>query len=60
LNFAEPYNDEVGTPHDLHTQFEEMLATVWSAEANWRFDDIFDMAVKVDARRTVRTTVGNE
>jgi hypothetical protein len=52
LNFAEPFNDEAGTPHDLHTQFEEILAAVWKAEANWRFDDLLDMAVKVDARRS--------
>jgi hypothetical protein len=28
----------------LHTQLEDLLATVWNAEANWRFDDFLDLA----------------
>lgn len=35
---------------DLQTQLEEILNTVWKAEANWRLDDRLDMALKV--RRT--------
>ena len=35
---------------DLHTQLEELLDAVWAAEANWRFDDRLDMALKT--RRT--------
>jgi hypothetical protein len=31
---------------DLHTQLEELLAAVWGAEANWRFDDLLDVAVE--------------
>jgi hypothetical protein len=37
---------------DLHMQFEELLVTVWRAEANWRFDDFLDVATK--QRRTER------
>jgi len=32
---------------DLYTQFEELLDAVWAAEANWRFDDRLDMALKL-------------
>lgn len=32
---------------DLHTQLEELLSSVWQAEANWRFDDRLDMSVKL-------------
>jgi hypothetical protein len=32
---------------DLHSQFEALLDAVWSAEANWRFDDRLDQALKV-------------
>jgi hypothetical protein len=32
---------------DLQTQFEEILNTVWRAEANWRLDDRLDMALKI-------------
>jgi hypothetical protein len=30
---------------DLQSQFEELLDTVWDAEANWRFDDRIDLAL---------------
>jgi hypothetical protein len=30
---------------DLHSQLEELLDTVWAAEANWRFDDRIDLAL---------------
>jgi len=30
---------------DLHSQLEELLDTVWEAEANWRFDDRIDLAL---------------
>jgi hypothetical protein len=39
---------------DLNMQFEELLLAVWSAEANWRFDDLLDVATrqrKTDRRR---------
>lgn len=32
---------------DLHSQFEDILDVVWKAEAEWRFDDRLDMALKV-------------
>lgn len=32
---------------DLYSQFEAMLDAVWEAEANWRFDDRLDQALKV-------------
>ncbi len=37
-----------GTPDgtDLDSQFEDILAAVWSAESNWRFDDRLDLAVR--------------
>jgi hypothetical protein len=28
---------------DLHTQLEELVAAVWHAEENWRFDDRLDL-----------------
>lgn len=31
---------------DLQTQMEAMLDAVWKAEADWRFNDRLDMAVK--------------
>lgn len=31
---------------DLHSQLEDILDAVWQAEANWRFDDRLDMALK--------------
>lgn len=31
---------------DLHSQFEALLDAVWAAEANWRFDDRLDQALK--------------
>jgi hypothetical protein len=33
---------------DLQSQFEDLLAAVWRAEANWRFDDRMDLAISVD------------
>lgn len=30
---------------DLQTQLEELLNTVWDAEANWRLDDRIDLAL---------------
>jgi hypothetical protein len=30
---------------DLHSQLEELLDTVWDAEANWRLDDRIDLAL---------------
>jgi hypothetical protein len=32
---------------DLYSQFEALLDAVWQAEANWRFDDRLDQALKV-------------
>ena len=31
---------------DLKTQSEDLWVTVWKAEANWRFDDLLDMATR--------------
>ena len=31
---------------DLNMQFEELLGTVWKSEANWRFDDLLDVATR--------------
>ena len=39
---------------DLNMQFEELLGTVWKSEANWRFDDLLDVATRqrnTDRRR---------
>jgi hypothetical protein len=33
---------------DLQSQFEDLLAAVWAAEANWRFDDRLDLAHRID------------
>lgn len=30
---------------DLQSQLEELLNTVWDAEANWRLDDRIDLAL---------------
>ena len=30
---------------DLQSQLEELLDTVWDAEANWRLDDRIDLAL---------------
>jgi hypothetical protein len=30
---------------DLQTQLEELLDSVWEAEANWRFDDRIDLSL---------------
>ena len=32
---------------DLHSQLEALLDAVWAAEANWRFDDRLDQALKI-------------
>ena len=40
---------------DLASQFEDILAAVWSAESNWRFDDRLDMAVRQEPH-TPRST----
>lgn len=32
---------------DLYSQFEALLDAVWEAEANWRFDDRLDQALKL-------------
>jgi hypothetical protein len=31
----------------LQTQLEDLLATIWRSEAEWRFDDRLDLALKV-------------
>lgn len=31
---------------DLQSQLEELLHAVWKAEADWRFNDRLDMALK--------------
>ncbi len=36
--------------NDLASQFEDILAAVWSAESNWRFDDRLDLAVRQEPR----------
>jgi hypothetical protein len=36
---------------DLRSQLEELLTAVRSAEANWRFDDRLDLAVRLHDRR---------
>jgi hypothetical protein len=33
------------TTPDLHSQLEELLDTVWNAEANWRLDDRIDLSL---------------
>ena len=37
-------------PTDLPSQFEELLAVVWWAEKNWRFDDRLDLSLKLQPR----------
>jgi hypothetical protein len=32
-------------PPDLQSQLEELLDSVWDAEANWRLDDRIDLAL---------------
>jgi hypothetical protein len=32
-------------PADLPSQLEDILAAVWAAESNWRFDDRLDLAL---------------
>lgn len=36
---------------DLQSQLEDLLASVWSAEENWRFDDRLDLATRLQKRR---------
>jgi hypothetical protein len=36
---------------DLHSQLEELLDTVWDAEANWRLDDRIDLALGKSRKR---------
>jgi hypothetical protein len=36
---------------DLGSQFEDLLATVWASEANWRFDDRLDLAARLQPGR---------
>jgi hypothetical protein len=31
----------------IRTQLEDLLATIWRAEAEWRFDDRLDLALKL-------------
>jgi len=35
---------------DLQTQLEELLDSVWQAEAGWRFADRIDLALKHSRR----------
>ena len=35
---------------DLQTQFEDILHSVWMAEADWRLSDRIDMATKTPRR----------
>lgn len=44
----QPTSETDGT--DLASQFEDILAAVWSAESNWRFDDRLDLAVRHQPR----------
>lgn len=48
-------NGEVERPAagvtDLQTQFEDILHTVWVAEADWRLNDRIDMATKTPGRQ---------
>jgi hypothetical protein len=37
-------------PIDLHSQLEELLSAVRSAEENWRFDDRIDLATRTKRR----------
>lgn len=49
-------NDKAADPRagpqapDLDSQFEELLHQIWSSEAEWRFDDRIDLAVKFRRR----------
>lgn len=47
-------SEEVGTETDLATQFEALLAAVWAAEQNWRFDDRIALSVKMEQHRRRR------
>ncbi|MDQ6691203.1 MAG: hypothetical protein M3Z13_00400 [Candidatus Dormibacteraeota bacterium] len=40
-----PARDRRPEVPDLHTQLEEVLSSVWAAEANWRFDDRIDLSL---------------
>ncbi len=35
---------------DLASQLEDLLAAVWRAEENWRFDDRLDLAAGLEPR----------
>jgi hypothetical protein len=37
--------------HDLHTQLEELLDSVWQAEADWRLHDRIDLSLDVDRKQ---------
>jgi hypothetical protein len=44
------YKGRNGEPtQDLHTLFEDILVSVWEAEANWAFDDRLDLALSASA-----------
>ena len=32
---------------DVQTQFESLLDQVWRCEAEWRFDDLLDLATRL-------------
>jgi hypothetical protein len=32
---------------DLQTQLEDLLAAVWAAEEEWRFDDRIDLSMRL-------------
>jgi hypothetical protein len=50
-----PQQKGPGDSSDLHSQLEEILTSVWAAEANWRFDDRLDLSIAADAiKRSVR------
>jgi hypothetical protein len=36
---------------ELHEQFEQILDQVWRCEADWRFDDRLNLAVRGSQRR---------
>lgn len=38
-------NDRHREVPDLHTQLEDVLSSVWAAEANWRLDDRIDLSL---------------
>jgi hypothetical protein len=48
VQLAEPVETEnaAAVSAGLAFQLEELLAAVWRAEANWRFDDRLDLACR--------------